>query len=98
MLVEHHAVEAELVRVGELVDVLLVEAATLLRVPQLVRHRDPAAIVFFIEVRRQMWIGHEVPAVECDGCGHARLTRPSECWGEVTAPAPYRSAPVWPAR
>ena len=33
MLVEHHAVEAELVRIGELVDVLLVKPAAL-GVPQ----------------------------------------------------------------
>ena len=35
VLVEHHAVEAELVGIGELVDILLIEAAAFLRVPQL---------------------------------------------------------------
>src|SRR5262245_1914602 len=74
MLVEHHAVETELIRVGELVDVLLVEPAALLPVPQPVRHRHPAGIVFFVEVRRQVRIGHEVPAVELNGTGHGFLT------------------------
>jgi hypothetical protein len=52
VLIQHHAVEAELVGVGELVDVLLIEAAALLRVPERIRHRHPAGVVFLIEIRR----------------------------------------------
>ena len=70
VLVEHHAVEAELVGIGELVDILLIEAAALLRVPQRVRHRHPAGVVFLVEIRRQVRIRHEVPAVELDGFAH----------------------------
>ena len=73
VLVEHHAVEAELVGIGELVDILLIEAAALLRVPQAVRHRHPAGVVFLVEVRRQVRIGHEVPAIERDGLAHDYL-------------------------
>ena len=73
MLVEHHAVEADLVGIGELVDIFLIEAAASLCVPQAVRHGDPAGLVSLVEIGGQIRIGHEVPAIELDRPGHAAL-------------------------
>ena len=73
MLVEHHAVEADLVGIGELVDIFPIEAAASLGVPQAVRHGDPAGLVSLVEVGGQIRIRHEMPAVELDRLGHASL-------------------------
>jgi hypothetical protein len=73
MLVEHHAVEADLVGIDELVDVFLIEAAATLCVPQAVRHGDPAGLVSLVEIGGQIRIGHEMPAIELDRPGHAAL-------------------------
>src|SRR5262249_31901137 len=74
VLVEHHAVEADLVGIGELIDILLVEAAAALAVPEPVRHRYPAGVVGLVEIRRQVGIGHEVPAIELDRLVPASLS------------------------
>ena len=73
VLVQHHAVEAERVGVGELVDVFVEQAFRLLAVPQLVGHRDPGGVVLLVEVGRQVRIGHEVPAEQLDGLRHDRV-------------------------
>jgi hypothetical protein len=75
MLVEHHAVEPDLVGIGELVDIFLIEAAASLRVPQAVRHRHPAGLVSLVEIGGQIRIGHESasnragPAWSCSAPG-----------------------------
>ena len=67
VLVEHHAVEAERVGVSELVDIFVQQAARLLPIPKRIGHGDPAGVVFLVEIGRQVWIGHEVPAEELNG-------------------------------
>src|SRR5205085_8514907 len=62
VLVEHEAVKAELLGIDQLIDVFLIEAGGALTIPQRVRNRHPAAVVALIEVRRQVGIGHEMPA------------------------------------
>ena len=66
VFVQHHAVESQFVRVDKLVDIFLVEALGLLAVPQRIRHRHPATVVFFVKVFRQIGICHEVPAEQFD--------------------------------
>ena len=53
MLVEHDAVEAKLVGVGELVEIFLIEADRLLAIEQAVGNGDPAALVFLVETLRR---------------------------------------------
>jgi hypothetical protein len=51
MFVQHQSIEAELLAVRELIDVLLIEPAGLLAIPELVRYRNPAGVVLLVEVR-----------------------------------------------
>ena len=67
VLVQDHAVETQFVGVGELVDILLIEAARLAVVPELVRYRHPSRVFFFVKIRGQVGIGHEMPAKKLHG-------------------------------
>src|SRR6266508_3117590 len=75
VLVEHHAVEAVLVGIGELVDIFLVESAAARAVPQAVRHRDPAGVVNLVEVGGEVRVRHKVPAIELDRIAHGLPSR-----------------------
>ena len=66
MLVEDEPVETQLLGIGQLVDIFLVQSVGLFPVPQAVRHRDPAAVEALVEIRGQIGIRHEVPAIEFD--------------------------------
>jgi hypothetical protein len=62
VFVQDQAVESQLVGVGELVYVFLIETPGSVGVPEAVGDGDPSGLVSLIEVRRQIGIGHEVPA------------------------------------
>ena len=67
MLVQHHAVEAELVGEGQLIDVFLIEAARLIVVPQFIGHCHPTAMSRLVEIFVEIGISHEMPAEQLDG-------------------------------
>ena len=67
VLVEHHAVETQLIGIGELIDVFLVKTARFVVVPQAIGDRNPARILFLVEILVEVGIGHEMPAEELYG-------------------------------
>src|SRR5512135_692894 len=79
MLVEHHAVEAELVGVDELIDIFLVESARLAVVPQPVGYRDPAGVLLLVKILVEIGISHEMPAEELHRFHHS----PRKCCHDV---------------
>jgi hypothetical protein len=64
VLVQHHAVKSQLIGIGKLVDILLIETAGLLIIPQAVGHCDPTRVMFLVKILGQKGIGHEMPAKE----------------------------------
>jgi hypothetical protein len=60
MLVHAHAVEAERLGLGELIDVLVVVDVRFGRIEQLVRDPDPGGIVLLLEIGGQIAVRHQV--------------------------------------
>ena len=64
VLIDAHAVKAELIGVFELVKVAVVQLGTLFRVVVTVGQRDPGRVVGLVVVQVQIRIGHQVHHVE----------------------------------
>ena len=100
MLVEHHAIEADLRGIDQLVDVFTQQAARLLLVPECVWNRDPTRVMLLVEVRGQMRVGHEVPAIELDRLHHFVLPSEITIFVVATRHSPGATAPespkTWP--
>ncbi len=66
MLVQHHAVKAELVGISQLIDIFLIQASCFCVIPKTIGHRYPAGVFLLIEIFVQIRISHEMPAKELD--------------------------------
>ena len=74
MLIEHHAIKAYLIGISQLINILLIQTTGLLPIPQTIGDSDPARGLGVVKIRRQMGIGHEVPAIELNRATHPQIS------------------------